>query len=381
MSRLTIEESGVIFRNPLPGHRVINAFYPMVLPLLNNELICVVRLAAAIYAPGARLEIFRSADRGSTWQRQGLVRPAAEEPEYLGYSDAYLSQLSDGSLVLRAGRWNFSDPGALAFNQQTQGLLPIETCYFHSTDDGRTWSPPVVADFRGNFSPSQEPAPHGGAIELEDGSWFQVFETWKTYHDAGPFDLQFYGVFSNDQGRTWGDRVTVASGAPASRSYSHGIPMRLQDGRIMMSLWSAESQLQTSYDLHTVISTDPAAREWSEPRPTSIPGQTSCLAELSPGTLLCIYSHRENTDQPGIKVALSEDAGATWQLDSPLVVWDAYGKESLGVARSSTYPTSHDAIAYGAPKLTRLDERTAMASFWCSQGGDTHCRWCRIHVD
>ena len=64
----------------------------------------------------------------------------------------------------------------------------------------------------------------------------------------------------------------------------------------------------------------------------------------------------------------------------PSLLWDAYGRESLRVARTATYPSSHDAIAYGAPKIIRLDGDHAMASFWCTQGADTHCRWCKIRI-
>ena len=35
-------------------------------------------------------------------------------------------------------------------------------------------------------------------------------------------------------------------------------------------------------------------------------------------------------------------------------------------------------IAYGAPRIIPLDSDQAMASFWCTQGADTHCRWCRV---
>ncbi|MCX6624225.1 MAG: sialidase family protein, partial [Acidobacteria bacterium] len=228
MIQLTIEESGVIFRNPLPGHRVMNVFYPMVLPLANHELLCVARIAAALYAPGAWLEIFRSTDGGSTWQREGPVTDRKRESPTYSYSDAYLTRLRDGSLVLRAGRWNFVDPDQLAFSHQTQGLMPIEVCYLCSVDDGRTWSQPAVADFRSHFGPGQEPAPQGGIVELPDGAWFQGFETWKSYENAGPFELNSYGLFSRDQGRTWHDRVTVASGVARNLSHSHGIPIRLE---------------------------------------------------------------------------------------------------------------------------------------------------------
>lgn len=113
---------------------------------------------------------------------------------------------------------------------------------------------------------------------------------------------------------------------------------------------------------------------------TGIPGQTSTIVQMEGDLLLVIYSHRENTDHPGIKIVRSSDAGRTWSMDEPLIVWDAYGKESLGVVRTDTYPSSHDAIAYGAPKIARLDKRTAIASWWCTQGADSHCRWARIVV-
>ena len=51
--------------------------------------------------------------------------------------------------------------------------------------------------------------------------------------------------------------------------------------------------------------------------------------------LLLIYSHRKETDQPGIKVVFSQDDERTWSLDDPLTVWDAYGRETLGVAHGN----------------------------------------------
>ena len=78
---------------------------------------------------------------------------------------------------------------------------------------------------------------------------------------------------------------------------------------------------------------------------------------------------------------MSEDAGDSFDLGRPLVVWDAYGKEALGVPRTDKYPGAHDAIAYGAPRIFRLSDCEALAIFWCTQGADTHCRWCRIRIE
>ncbi len=378
MTRLKIIDSGVIFRNPLPGHRVINAIYPFILPL-DGELLCVLRNGQALYSPDGILELFRSLD-GSTWERQGLVRSREDDTFHYNYLDAHLTLLRDRTLLMRLSRVCHNDPNNLLFNPETQGLLSFETCYLSSFDNGKTWSEPVVPELNNLFVPEHVPVSCGQIVELDDGSWFQAFETWKCYSDPGPFDLNTYGLISDDRGRTWRDRVSVANGSVCNLSYSHAQPIRLDDGRLFASVWAAESQLQEFHGLYAAVSLDDYGREWEDPRPLGIPGQTSCALDMGDNLLLIVYSHRDNTEQPGIKVVLSEDGGQNWFTDSPLLIWDAYGKEALGVARTDTYPSNHDAIAYGAPRIIKLDDRRAIASFWCTQAGDTHCRYSEIEI-
>jgi len=60
-----------------------------------------------------------------------------------------------------------------------------------------------------------------------------------------------------------------------------------------------------------VCSTDASGRHWDTPRSLGVPGQTSCAADMGGARLLLIYSHREHTEQPGIKITVSEDTGQT----------------------------------------------------------------------
>ena len=371
-------DSGVIFRNPLPGHRVINCIYPNIHVLPDGEWLCVLLVDSALYSPDGVLEVFRSRDRGRTWVRQGPCIDPGDDATHYSEGDGVITGLRDGTLVMRMSRLDMSDPDKLAFNEKTGGHLPVDVGWLQSADSGRTWSAPVQIPLRPAFDNGIEPVPMGGIIELADGSWFLSAETWKSYDNDGPHNLNSYGLFSRDRGQTWGERVEIANGAATERSYSHGVPVQLRDGRILVVYWAAEPQLQSYYDLHTVVSADTTGRAWGAPKPTGIPAQTSCAVQLGGDRLLIIYSHRDNTDQPGVKIAASADGGDTWEYAQPLVVWDAYGKEAIGVARTDTYPSSHDAIAYGAPRLTPIDDDHAVAAFWCTQGADTHCRWAVI---
>ena len=376
MSRLELQDSGVIFRNPLPGHRVINAFYPDLVPLAEDQWLCVLRVGGALYSPDGVLELFRSSDRGATWVREGPILDRSRDSAPHNDIEGRLTVLRDGSLLLRVSRADVSDPQRLMYNDRTQGLVPFLVGTTRSTDGGRTWSDLVMADTQGPFAPSIMPAPYGRILETRpDGSWMLNFETWKSYDNDGPFDLQMYALFSRDEGRSWGEKITVANGSAQGKSFSHGAPIQLEDGRFFISSWCAEPKLQGYFGNYVVTSTDASGRKWNDPVPTGIPGQTSHAADLGQGRLVLVYSHREDTAQPGIKVVRSEDGGRTFDREDPLVVWDAYGKEALGVARTDTYPSSHDAIAYGAPQIVRLDGSRALVSFWCTQGADTHCRW------
>jgi hypothetical protein len=160
--------------------------------------------------------------------------------------------------------------------------------------------------------------------------------------------------------------------------YSHSRYTRLLDGRIGALQWTQTIGGQQNFDLHLVTS-DLSGREWTRPQPTGIPAQTSWLADLGEGRMAVCYTVREGM-QPGIMVALSEDAGRTWDLDRRAQVWDAVGQEYLGVAHKPAYPASHDNIAFGKPNLARLESGELIASWWCTQACVTHIRFARLRV-
>ncbi|MDP7396420.1 MAG: sialidase family protein [Lentisphaeria bacterium] len=380
MAKLTVVDSGVMYRNPLPGHEAVAAIYPCILPLSEGELFASFRHGQAMCSRDGMIHLLRSVDGGKTWEHEGPLRDRDQDDKPYQYCFGLMTALRDGSILLCDQRADRSDPDRLYVHPEHGGSLPLDFFSMRSTDGGRHWSEPLVA----NLPPLPEglvAIASGPVLELADGRWMQLFETFNSYDNDQPFDVQTYVLFSSDEGRNWTDRTTVLDSHAEDRCYLHGHVVPLPDGRLYGLFWSGNIELSEFYDLYSVISSDATGSEWGEPQATGIPGQTSCPVVIADGLMAAIYSHREGTDQPGIKIVLSQDSGKTWELDDPLVVWDAYGKEELGVPRTDSYPSSHDVIAYGAPLLTHLSDNELMASLWCTQGADTHIRCYRLRVD
>ncbi len=121
-----------------------------------------------------RLELFRSTDRGATWQRERPVTTPNEHP-------AHLLHLADGRILLTYGdrnggkNWPAGSPGSATF--------PHGIEVRHSGDGGRTWSPPErIAGFDGDGG-------YPATVELADGRLLTAFYAHRTavhegYHMA-----------------------------------------------------------------------------------------------------------------------------------------------------------------------------------------------------
>jgi hypothetical protein len=372
--KLSVVHEGVIFRNPEPGIRALCAYLPNVVPLRDDELLAFFRLGQAFYSLDGRIGLARTADGGRTWTDESPALAAVLGGRFT-YTAPHATRLRDGSVLLLAQRHRSDDAEALRFNNVTGGMRPVEFVLTHSGDGGRTWSSPHTMD-PGTPIAADTPS---AVLELPDGTLFLAFETWKNWDDPSPLHIKGFALFSRDGGLSWGERLDFPSAADGGRMYSHSRYTRLADGGIGALQWTQSIGGQDNFDLHLVRS-DATGRTWSMPQPTGIPAQTSWLADLGDGRMAAAYTERTGM-QPGIKVALSEDAGATWDLDRALLAWDAVGQQWLGVERRPDYPASHDNIAFGKPNLAVLPSGDLVVSWWCTQACVTHARCARIRVD
>lgn len=375
MKRLRLVSGGILYRNPAPGYKAECAYLPNVLPLSDTEYICVVRIGSAFYSADGKLALLRTIDGGNTWIKESLVWDPRFDKTSYSYTAPHLSKLSNGSLILVARRWDSSDPELPIFNSETGGMRSSEVLLFRSHDNGKTWLPPEIIDLPGQGQvdvPSQ-------IIEMRNGTWLMACELWKSWEDTNPLHVKGFAVFSNDEGKTWKDRLDFASSNDSQRMFSHSRYTKTLDGRVAALQWAQEIETAKDLKLHFTIS-DESGREWTQPTPTNIDAQTSWLADLGGGVFAATYTQRTGSN-PGICVALSEDGSTTFDLANQVLVWDAVGQEFLGVSHKPSYPASHDNIAFGKPQTVRLPNGDFISSWWCTQACVTHSRFAKLTVE
>ena len=228
MKKLCIEHEGILYRNPRPGYQALSAFLPNVVALSDKELLCIYRVGQAFYSVDGKLAILRSKDAGITWHQDGHVWDPCNDSRPYSYSAPNCGRLSDGTLLLIATRHDCSDPDQVFINPETGGSQAWDIILFRSSDNGTSWSEPVVLALPGN---SQVDA-SSNIIELDNGRLFLGGELWKTWADTNPLHIKCFGVFSDDNGATWTDRTDFPASSDNERMYSHSRFTKMLDGRI-----------------------------------------------------------------------------------------------------------------------------------------------------
>jgi hypothetical protein len=327
-----------------------------------------------MYGDGARVVVMESRDWGKTWQEtHRLPREKGKDAAY-SYSASNLAITGD-RLTISGFRFKREVPGQPFFNEKTGGLLDFESLFFESMDGGRTWKGPIIVKPPAGVRLIIYESIHA----LEDGDWVVSGEHYKSYHDAKPFNPRVILLFSKDKGRTWKEKVEAVGGADAKKAFWHARLARLSDGTWISLPWTGSRLAKKNLPLH-VIRGSRDGRRWTKPVATKIEGQTNMPIDLGDGRLGLVYSCR-NADKPGIFFVMSRDFGKTWDIENQVQVWDAYGKDSIGVPRTDKYPSSHDNIGFGAPYVVQLSNKDILCGYWAVARNQFVANWARLRLD
>jgi hypothetical protein len=244
--------------------------------------------------------IYRSADRGKTWQGPTLATTIPHNQH--GWS----TFIPRGSTRIYAFG---TEPAEGYFDEGENAAIG----YRISDDNGRTWSEPTL------IAPVNDPDFRGMSImrvtETDRGTWLVGAHEANWY--KRPIKTRQYILRSADQGQTW----TVGPNArpdgwvwePANRM-DEGRPIALGDGRVLLMVRTCEGHLWE-------IRSEDDGQTWTEPQPTSLihPDAPPMLFHLADGQTLvafhhnrCTPGHFNHADRAELWVSLSHDQGRTW---------------------------------------------------------------------
>ena len=269
--------------------------------------------------------LLRSTDGGESWDGPQVIAGY----DFSGMDDPGMVQLSSGVLLVNTARNSFvsldtadGDAAYARFNRRAgfawAGSYPLaEGTYVHRSEDGgRTWSGSARVDVA-PFASGYTLRP---ITELEDGSLLLPC------YDESQVPCPSFVVPSYDQGRTWTGACLIA--VDDRMGFFEPALLALPGGRVLALLRTHEKGNHHLYQCHS----DDGGRTWSSAQPTPMRGLPPHMLRLQDGRLLCVYGCRWAPF--GIRACLSNDDGASWDIDNELILRDDFPNGDLG------YPTS-----------------------------------------
>jgi sialidase-1 len=213
----------------------------------------------------SRITLLESTDDGKTWGNPQVIAEADRRKGEERWLTPRLSHLSDGRLVV------ICDHDDFAHYHEDQ---PSGNWIWYSTDEGRTWSEPVLTGIPG-IEPDR-------LVELADG-------TLLVAACLVPRDTQKEAMIvmrSTDGGASWGDLSVVAK--DQVQNYTEGAIVVLSNGLLACVM---RNENQNGYPSYVAFSTD-QGRTWSRPRPLPFLGDRPYAKELSDGRVLITYRNK-----------------------------------------------------------------------------------------
>jgi hypothetical protein len=346
--------------------------------LADGTILVSCRLGSDREGADGHTAIFASTNAGETWELRfhGLSERVWDDlpGETRGW---YIAELEPGRLTASVLWTDRSDPAARWVDPVTQGLLEMRVYQLVSSDGGRSWPERRLID----LSPHPGASSTGPVLRLADGALAQPFEHWKERHDPAPGHPAAWLRLSTDGGRTWPADVLVAHHHEDALFYwDQRLDTHPTNGRLINMFWTHEPAAGRDVDIHVAWGT-PDGLSWTVPTGTGLAGQHCQPIAVGGDRVVAVYSHRSNP--PGIRAALSEDFGRTWDPAGEIVVWasDAGTEPGAGGPRAQDdFWNDMGAWQFGHPRGALLPSGEVLVTFYGGSGVTRSARWARLRA-
>jgi predicted neuraminidase len=275
--------------------------FPDVVRLADGKLLAAYRESTGHVKADGRITVVESADNGQTW---GEPRVVVDGP--FDDRDPKMVVLKDGTVLLSYFVIEWTEPW-----QTTHG-----TWMHRSTDNGQTWSDPVLIG-TAMALPEEErrasktfSASHGAAVELPGGEL--LFPLYGRL--PGEALMRATVVRSTDGGLTWPAESEVLMAASGEFHFQEPTLTVLDDRVITL--------IRTTVEHAYIAESMDGGRTWSTPVPTDMPASSHHALLLSSGEVLVTYGD--------VTPRFSEHRDTVGRMvRHPAKTWDGYGDVQL----------------------------------------------------
>ena len=361
--------TGVVYRNPKPYLRSLQAYHPSLIVLDDQEFLVSFDLGSAVEGLDYGTYISRSTDGGRNWQLQG---PILDGPPFARTTTHSIrtSRISDGILVGFGGLHYRDNPEEGLVNRETLGAVPMDLILVRSDDRGKTWSAPEIIK-----PPLASPAWEvcHSIIQSPDGRWLAPTATWRGWNGENPAGEQALVLVSEDQGKTWPTFARTFDGRDSGLIHWEQSVVPLKGEGLLAVAWVHDPPAGKNLPTPYAISHD-GGRSFSAPKPTGLRGQTCKVIQLKDSRILCVY---RRDDQPGLWANLSQMDGDDWVNLSEQVLWQGAPSGMTGQASSADELAS---LRFGYPSLAQLANGAVWVVFWCVEDCVSNIRWFQLQA-
>ncbi len=350
-SRIEVLERRTIYRSEY-GYQ---GYYPRVVKLNKKEYIASFIASTVLESPDSHPNICRSVDGGITWNMEGPVdkkRPEKFAPTETGF----INKDADGNLLCFGSRWDIDpeNPDAPLVNPKTVGMRENQIVLRRSFDGGHNWTEAQIIP-----KPIDVPFELTGIVALPDDTHLMSFATWRKWDGSMPYGHRIMMMKSKDKLKTWGKPITIFYDLTNKVGFWEGRIAPIGENKLIATCWAHSWKTDEDLPNHFSISHD-NGDTWSNPKETSVNGQTSSPMLLNEDIILFVYNYRRKPSAVRAQIARIENEN--WKTIFDEKVWSPEDQSAKTITKDNYAVTN---FQFGLPSAIWIDEKNIMVVYWC----------------